>query len=100
MSAMSNARWLTLAQAARIVLQLVSLVILARLLPPSEYGLLAMATVAMNFAYLLRAVQGPAAFWLLGVGLQVAFLSVALYLVGRMGLRRILRGDDDASGNP
>jgi Mg2+ and Co2+ transporter CorA len=54
----------------------------------------------MNFAYLLRAVQGPAAFWLLGVGLQVAFLGVALYLVGRMGLRRILRGDDDASGNP
>lgn len=54
MSAMSNARWLTLAQAARIVLQLVSLVVLARLLPPSEYGLLAMATVAMNFAYLLR----------------------------------------------
>jgi len=54
----------------------------------------------MNFAYLLRAVQGPAAFWLLGVGLQVAFLVVALYLVGRMGLRRILRGDDDASGNP
>jgi magnesium transporter len=54
----------------------------------------------MNFAYLLRAVQGPAAFWLLGVGLQVAFLGVALYLVGRMGLRRILRGDGDASGNP
>jgi O-antigen/teichoic acid export membrane protein len=54
MSAMSNARWLTLSQAARIVLQLVSLFILSRLLQPSEYGLLAMATVAVNFAYLLR----------------------------------------------
>lgn len=54
----------------------------------------------MNFAYLFRAVQGPAAFWLLGIGLPVASLAVALYLVDRMGLWRILRGDGDASGNP
>jgi len=54
MSAMSNARWLTLSQASRIILQLVSLFILSRLLEPSEYGLLAMATVATNFAFLLR----------------------------------------------
>jgi Mg2+ and Co2+ transporter CorA len=47
----------------------------------------------MNFAYLLRALEGPVAFWLLGMGLQVASLAVALYVAGRMGLWRILRGD-------
>lgn len=94
MSAMSNARWLTLAQAARIVLQLVSLVILSRLLPPSEYGLLAMATVAMNFAYLLRDMGTAAAivqkedltehtkntvFWLnVGMGVLLAVVLSAL----------------------
>jgi PST family polysaccharide transporter len=93
MSAMSNARWLTLAQAARIVLQLVSLVILSRLLPPSEYGLLAMATVAMNFAYLLRDMGTAAAivqkedlsdhttntvFWLnVGMGVVLALVLCA-----------------------
>lgn len=53
-SAMSNARWLTLSQAVRISLQMVSILILSRLLAPAEYGLLAMATVAVNFASLLR----------------------------------------------
>ena len=93
MSAMSNARWLTLAQAARIVLQLVSLVILSRLLPPAEYGLLAMATVAMNFAYLLRDMGTAAAivqkedlsehttntvFWLnVGMGMLLAVVLCA-----------------------
>lgn len=54
MSAISNARWLTLSQASRVILQLISLFVLSRLLQPSEYGLLAMATVATNFAFLLR----------------------------------------------
>jgi O-antigen/teichoic acid export membrane protein len=54
MSAISNARWLTLSQASRVILQMISLFILSRLLQPSEYGLLAMATVATNFAFLLR----------------------------------------------
>jgi hypothetical protein len=54
----------------------------------------------MNFTYLVRSVQGPAAFWLLGIGLQVTSLGVALYLVDRLGLWRILRGDGDVSGNP
>jgi PST family polysaccharide transporter len=88
MSAMSNARWLTLAQISRIGLQLVSMLVLARLLPPAEYGVLAMATVAMNFAYLLRDMGTAAAivqkedltehtsntvFWLnVGMGLALA----------------------------
>jgi O-antigen/teichoic acid export membrane protein len=93
MSAMSNARWLTLSQASRIILQLVSLFILSRLLKPSEYGLLAMATVATNFAFLLRDMGTAAAvvqkenlteettstvFWLnVGMGL---FLTLALVI--------------------
>lgn len=94
MSAMSNARWLTLSQAARIVLQLVSLFILSRLLAPSEYGLLAMATVAVNFAYLLRDMGTAAAvvqkenlteqttntvFWLnIGMGCVLALVLTAV----------------------
>lgn len=94
MSAMSNARWLTLSQAARILLQLVSLAVLSRLLQPSEYGLLAMATVAVNFAYLLRDMGTGAAvvqkqdlterttntvFWLnMGMGVLLAVVLMAL----------------------
>ncbi|MES2831788.1 MAG: MOP flippase family protein [Pseudomonadota bacterium] len=51
---MSNARWLILSQAGKITLQLVALFVLSRLLQPSEYGLLAMALVATNFASILR----------------------------------------------
>ncbi len=98
MSAMSNARWLILSQVGKIALQLVALFVLSRLLPPSEYGLLAMALVATNFASILRDSGMGAAvvqkrelsdatlntvFWLnvgLGVGLAVllALLSPLL----------------------
>lgn len=54
MSSISNARWILLSQAMRIVVQLISLAVLSRLLSPAEYGLMAMCTVVMNFAYLLR----------------------------------------------
>lgn len=54
MSALSNARWLILIQGYKIILQLLSMGILARLLPPSDYGLIAMAWTAANFASLLR----------------------------------------------
>lgn len=54
MSSISNARWILLSQTMRIVVQLVSLSVLSRLLSPAEYGLMAMCTVVINFAYLLR----------------------------------------------
>ena len=54
MSSISNARWILLSQATRTVIQLSSLVVLSRLLSPAEYGLMAMSTVVINFAYLLR----------------------------------------------
>ncbi len=107
MSAMSNARWLTLSQAARIVLQLVALFVLSRLLKPAEYGLLAMATVAVNFAYLLRDMGTAAAvvqkenlteqttntvFWLnVGMGLLLALVLVVSspFLAGYFGIDRL-----------
>lgn len=89
MSAISNARWVLISQASRICLQLIGLVALARLLPPSEYGLMAMATVVINFANLLRDMGTAAAvvqkenltadttntvFWLnVGLGLSLGF---------------------------
>lgn len=107
MSAMSNARWLTLSQAARILLQLVSLFILSRLLQPSEYGLLAMATVAVNFAYLLRDMGTGAAvvqketltdqttntvFWLnvgMGFVLALALVVVSPFLANYFRIDRL-----------
>ena len=54
MSALSNARWLILIQGYKISLQLVAMAVLTRLLPPSDYGLMAMAWTAANFASLLK----------------------------------------------
>lgn len=48
----------------------------------------------MNFAYLTDELESGAVFWLLAVGLQVAFLAVALYVLHRTGLWRRLRDDD------
>jgi PST family polysaccharide transporter len=54
MSAVSNAKWVAVSQAARIVSQLANIFVLARILPPSDYGLMAMATVVTNLALLIR----------------------------------------------
>ncbi|NYE62155.1 PST family polysaccharide transporter [Duganella sp. 1224] len=94
MSAISNARWILISQGARTLLQLTSLTVLSRLLPPSEYGLMAMATVVINFANLLRDMGTAAAvvqkqeltdqttstvFWLnIGLGLALALGLLAL----------------------
>ena len=54
MSTISNARWVSLSQAARVVSQLVSMTVLARLLAPEAYGLMALAAIVTNLAYLFR----------------------------------------------
>lgn len=54
MSAISNARWIATAQAAKIALQFVSIAVLARLLSPHDYGLIAMVFVVGNLVALLR----------------------------------------------
>ncbi len=51
---MSNARWVAISQLGRLAVQLVGVAIFTRLLKPSDFGLLAMATVVTNFAGLLR----------------------------------------------
>lgn len=50
----SNARWLAFAQVLKIVMQLISVTLLARLLAPEYYGLMAMAMTMVNFASLFR----------------------------------------------
>lgn len=95
MSAASNARWIAAAQAAKVALQFVSVAILARLLTPHDYGLIAMVFVVGNLVTLLRdmgtaaaIVQDPnlteatksTVFWInvaLGVFLCVALLATS-----------------------
>jgi O-antigen/teichoic acid export membrane protein len=50
----SNTRWVVLSQGARVVSQLVSMTVLARLLAPDAYGLMALAAIVTNLAYLFR----------------------------------------------
>lgn len=54
MSAISNARWIATAQAAKIATQFISVAVLARLLTPHDYGLIAMVFVVGNLVSLLR----------------------------------------------
>ena len=51
---LSSARWAAVAQASRVAGQLVSLAVLSRLLPPSDYGVMAMAGVVTALAGMLR----------------------------------------------
>ena len=54
LSSLSNARWVLLSQAAKVLSQLISVTVLARLLPPQAYGLMALAAIATNLASLFR----------------------------------------------
>lgn len=54
MSLKSNLKWVALSKVIQIGLQLISLTVLTRLLDPSEYGLMAMATVVTNFTLIVR----------------------------------------------
>ena len=53
-SALSNVRWSAVSQIGRVGIQLVSVTVLARLLPTADFGLLAMATIITNFAAIFR----------------------------------------------
>jgi O-antigen/teichoic acid export membrane protein len=50
----SGLKWTTLSQASRLGSQLLSVIMLARLLPPADYGLAAMAAVVTGFVSLFR----------------------------------------------
>ena len=54
MSLLSNAKWNAFSQVFKIGVQVVNIVYLAKIIPPAEYGILAMALVITNFGILLR----------------------------------------------
>lgn len=54
MSAATNARWVGVIQASKVVIQLLSVLILARMLNAEAFGLVAIASVATAFALLFR----------------------------------------------
>jgi len=96
MSLLSNAKWNSLSQFFKILVQAVNLIYLAKIIPPAQYGLLAMAVVVINLGILLRDLGTSAAiiqkktlsrdlinsiFWL-NVGLGV-FLCVLIMLLAK-----------------
>ncbi|MCS5961312.1 oligosaccharide flippase family protein [Klebsiella pneumoniae subsp. pneumoniae] len=54
MSLASNAKWNMSSQFFKMIAQLVNIIYLAKLIPPSEYGIMAMALVVVNLGILLR----------------------------------------------
>lgn len=96
MSAFSNARWVGTIQVARVGTQLLTLLVLSRLLTPADFGLIAMVLAITNFAMLIRdlgtgaaivqkAVLDPettlTAHWsncFLGLGLAVVLALIAI----------------------
>ncbi|EEY2424127.1 O183 family O-antigen flippase, partial [Escherichia coli] len=54
MSIFNNLKWNAISQLFKIATQLISMIYLARLIAPEDYGIMAMATVVTNFAILFR----------------------------------------------
>ncbi|HEP1062505.1 lipopolysaccharide biosynthesis protein [Klebsiella aerogenes] len=54
MSLLSSAKWNALSQFFKIFIQLINMVYLATIIPPEEYGIMAMAAVVINLGVLLR----------------------------------------------
>ncbi|MEN5118115.1 lipopolysaccharide biosynthesis protein [Luteimonas sp. TWI662] len=61
MGVLSNTRWVGLSQGTKIGAQVVGMVVLARLLSPKEYGIMAMAAVVTNLAIVFRDMGSSAA---------------------------------------
>lgn len=53
-SLVRSVRWVSVAQASKVISQVVSMLVLSRLLPPSAYGVIAMAGVVTAFVGILR----------------------------------------------
>jgi O-antigen/teichoic acid export membrane protein len=60
-SAASNVRWILLSQSVKVLTQLIGVTVLARLLPPRSYGVMALATIVTNLALLFRDMGSSAA---------------------------------------
>jgi len=94
MTVAASVRWIAVTQAVRLGSQMLSLIVLARLLPAQAYGLMAMAMTVTNLAFLFRdlgtmvaIIQRPrvpqllksSLYWLnLGLALLLAVLLAAL----------------------
>jgi PST family polysaccharide transporter len=53
-TAISNAKWIAVSQVSLIASQIANIIVLARFLQPSDYGLMGMALIITNLALLLR----------------------------------------------
>jgi O-antigen/teichoic acid export membrane protein len=82
---MHSVRWLSLAQASKVLGQLVSVVVLSRLLPPSAYGVMALAGVVLTFASLLRD-MGTGAAIIQRKSLTPALANTVFWLNAGMGV--------------
>lgn len=54
MNVISNAKWNAFSQFFKMSVQIINLFYLAKIIPPAEYGIMAMAVVVMNLGILLR----------------------------------------------
>lgn len=54
MNLVSNAKWNAFSQFFKMAVQIINLLYLAKVIPPTEYGIMAMAVVVMNLGILLR----------------------------------------------
>lgn len=94
MTVAASVRWIAVSQAVRLASQMLSLIVLARVLPADAYGLMAMAMTVTNLAFLFRdlgtmvaIIQRPrlperlkcSLYWFnLGTALTLALLLAAL----------------------
>lgn len=85
MTAATNARWVGAIQASKVAVQLLSILILARMLSAQEFGLVAIASVATNFALLFRDL-GTAAALIQKADLDEETKSTAFWMNCALGL--------------
>jgi O-antigen/teichoic acid export membrane protein len=78
MTVISNVRWVGVSQAVKIASQLLAVLVLSRMLNPTAFGLVAMATVVTNFANLIRD-MGTAAAVIERGKLDAAIISAAFW---------------------
>ena len=81
----SNFRWVAVGQASRIGLQVLGVAILTRLLPASDFGVIAMALAVAAFAYLIRD-MGTVATMIQRESLPQSVLSTVFWLNLLVGL--------------
>ncbi|MCA6975819.1 lipopolysaccharide biosynthesis protein [Pectobacterium carotovorum] len=107
MNLLSNTKWVAFSQGVKVLVQLLNMVVLARILPPEEYGLMAMALVVINLAMLVRDLGTSAAiiqrnelsdrtinavFWLnmyMGIGICFSMVFLSPYISVFFGEKKL-----------